>query len=113
MQGLVPYERIPEFYEAAFLHINVSETGSMDKTVMEALASGCPVLTSNPAFFELLKDFPEFLIEDDRPEAIAEKVRHIYQRRMDYDPVKLRSIVQEGHDLDTYADRVLNIIREI
>jgi glycosyltransferase involved in cell wall biosynthesis len=113
MQGLVPYERIPEFYEAAFLHINVSETGSMDKTVMEALASGCPVLTSNPAFFELLKDFPEFLIEDDRPEAIAEKVRHIYQRRMDYDPVKLQSIVQEGHDLDTYADRVLNIIREI
>lgn len=111
MQGLVPYERIPDFYETAFLHINVSETGSMDKTVMEALASGCPVLTSNSAFFELLEDYPEFLIEDDKPEAIAEKVRHIYQRREQYDPVKLRSMVQDGHDMDTYADRVLNLFQ--
>lgn len=113
MLGLVPYERIPDFYETAFLHINVSDTGSMDKTVMEALASGCPVLTSNPAFFELLEGYPEFLIQDDRPEAIAEKVRHIYLRRDQYDPLKLRSMVQSGHDLDTYADRVLNIIRKI
>ncbi|MFW2437768.1 MAG: glycosyltransferase family 4 protein [Arenicellales bacterium] len=109
--GLVPYERIPDFYETAFLHINVSETGSMDKTVMEALASGCPVLTSNSAFFELLEEYPEFLIEDDRPEAIAEKVQHIYQRREQYNPHKLRSMVQDGHDLDTYADRILSSFR--
>ncbi len=113
MLGLVPYERIPDLYESAFLHLNVSDTGSMDKTVMEALACGCPVLTSNTAFFGLLKDYPEFLIEDDRPEAIAEKVRHIYQRREQYDPDKLRSIVQDGHDLDSYADRVLSIFQKV
>ncbi len=108
MLGLIPYKRIPDLYETAFLHINVSETGSMDKTVMEALASGCPVLTSNAAFFELLKDYPEFLIDDDRPEAIAEKVQDIYQRRKQYEPGKLRSLVLQGHDLNTYADRVLS-----
>ncbi|MFV1974448.1 MAG: glycosyltransferase family 4 protein [Candidatus Scalindua sp.] len=113
MHGLVPYEKIPDFYETAFLHINVSETGSMDKTVMEALASGCPVLTSNTAFFELLKDYPEFLIEDDRPEAIAEKVRYIFQKREQYNPLKLRILVQDGHDLDSYADRVLNVIKKV
>lgn len=113
MLGLVPYERIPDFYESAFLHLNVSDTGSMDKTVMEALASGCPVLTSNAAFFDLLEAYPEFLIHDDRPEAIAEKIGHIYQRREQYDPHILRSIVQNGHDLDTYADRVMDVIHEV
>jgi len=111
MHGLVLYERIPDFYETAFLHINVSETGSMDKTVMEALASGCPVLTSNSAFFELLEEYPEFLIRDDRSAAIAEQVAHIHQRRNQYDPVALRSIVLNGHDLNTYAGRVISSIQ--
>ncbi len=113
MLGLVPYERIPDLYESAFLHLNVSDTGSMDKTVMEALASGCPVLTSNAAFFDLLEAYPEFLIHDDRPEAIAEKIGHIYQRREQYDPQALRAIVQNGHDLNTYADRVMKVIHEV
>ena len=45
-----------DLYRTAALHVNVSGTGSMDKTVMEALACGCPVLTSNEAFFETSRD---------------------------------------------------------
>jgi glycosyltransferase involved in cell wall biosynthesis len=43
---LSPVE-IRERYRSAFVHLNLSGTGSMDKSVMESLAGGCPVLTSN------------------------------------------------------------------
>jgi glycosyltransferase involved in cell wall biosynthesis len=105
--GFVPLESIPPFYDTAALHLNVSQTNSMDKTVLEALASGCPVLTSNPAFRELLADYPDCIIRDDRPEAIAAQVRTLFARRADLAPEKMRALIVGHHDLHLYADRVM------
>ncbi|MDZ7841068.1 MAG: glycosyltransferase family 4 protein [Gammaproteobacteria bacterium] len=113
MLGYVPFERIPDLYQDAFVHINVSDTGSMDKSVMEALAAGCPVLTSNRAFRDTLRSYPEFIIRDVRPAAIAEQILEIYRRRRDYDPSALRALVLDRHSLDTYASRVLEVISEV
>jgi len=113
MLGYVPMEFSPPFYETAFLHLNLSQTGSMDKTVMEALACGCPVLTSNEAFVDLLSDFPEFTVRDERPDAIAEQIEQIYSRREVYRPEDLRALVVGKHDLATYPQRVLNVIRPL
>jgi len=111
--GFVPQEYIPAFYRSAFLHINVSQTGSMDKTVLEALACGCPVLTSNEAFREMLTDYPEFIIRDERPEAIAEQVLTLYARRDQYAPTELRALVVGKHDVQSYVQRVLVQLEEI
>ena len=35
---------LPAIYGSAFLHLNLSQTGSMDKTILESLACGCPTL---------------------------------------------------------------------
>ena len=109
MHGHVPHARLPEFYQDAFVHLNLSDTGSMDKTVMEALSCGCPVLTSNPAFFSLFERYPEFVAKDDRPEAVAERIAHIYDYRAEYDPQVIRSLIA-GHELYSYAERVLDQI---
>jgi glycosyltransferase involved in cell wall biosynthesis len=112
LQGYVPYAHMPSLYSTPFLHLSFSETGSMDKTVMEALACGCPVLTGNPAFKDVLAPYPEFVIKDARAEAVAEQVKHIHARRRDYDPQALRALV-EPHALDTYADRILAQIEDM
>jgi len=111
--GYVPQEQIPFFYRSAFLHLNLSQTGSMDKTVLEALACGCPVLTSNEAFFELLKGRPEFIVGDDRPEAIGQRVLEIYHTRDDVRRMELREMVVGRHDLSTYADNVMECLRKL
>jgi glycosyltransferase involved in cell wall biosynthesis len=111
--GFVPQEYVPVFYRSAFLHINVSRTGSMDKTVVEALACGCPVLTSNEAFRAMLADYPEFIIQDERPEAIAEQVLSLYAKRDQYAPAELRALVVGKHDVQTYVQRLLAQLREI
>ncbi len=49
-RGAVPYAAIPALYHAATVCVSASRTGSVDKVVLEALASGRPVVTSNEAF---------------------------------------------------------------
>jgi glycosyltransferase involved in cell wall biosynthesis len=111
--GFVPLPYIPVYYRSAFLHLNVSQTGSMDKTVVEALACGCPVLTSNEAFFEMLRDYSEFIIHDERPAAIAQQVLTLYAKRDQYDRPALRALVVGKHDMYTYVQKVLSNLHEI
>jgi len=113
MVGYVPQKYIPRLYEEAFLHLNVSQTGSMDKTLLEALACGCPVLTSNEAFFDLLKDYPEFIIREETAEAIARQVIDLYQRRHSFDRVALRNLIAGHHDSRSYADKIMAQLDEL
>ncbi len=113
LAGFVPHADIPALYRAAFLHVNVSRTGSMDKTVLEALACGCPVLTSNEAFRELLAPYPELVVADERPAAIAAQIAALYAQRARYAPGDLRALVVGRHDLGAYCDRVLEQITEM
>jgi glycosyltransferase involved in cell wall biosynthesis len=104
--GFLPQSSIADMYGAAALHINVSQTGSMDKTVLEALAAGCPVLTSNEAFFDLLQAYPEFIVRDDRPDKLADQVLDLFDNNRRYDPGCLRRLIQGSHDVRTYVSRV-------
>lgn len=106
--------QLPPLYETALLHINLSETGSMDKTVMESLAAGCPVLTSNEAIMPLLGvDFPGMIVYDSRPEAVAGQVMDIAENRHRFTPERLRALVVGLHDLDGYVRKILLNLREI
>jgi glycosyltransferase involved in cell wall biosynthesis len=50
-------------YRTASLFIHTSETGSLDKVVLEALACGLPIRTSDPALKMLENVSPEFVRE--------------------------------------------------
>lgn len=113
IMGFLPQRETPPIYKTAFLHINVSRTGSMDKTVVEALACGCPVLTANEAFFDFLKPFPEFIIRDESPESIADRVLELHARRDAYDPKALRALVVGSHDQHAYAKKLMAHLKEI
>lgn len=111
--GPMAMDQIHSLYASAFLHVNVSKTGSMDKTVLESLSCGVPVLTSNEAFLDALKDWPEMLIHDDRPSSIADQVVKLYSRRDQFDRQALRSLVVGRHDLTHYCGRLMEQLREI
>ena len=105
--GFVPQERIAGFYATACLHLNVSQTGSMDKTVLEALACGCPVLTGNEAFRELLSGHPEFLLDTDDPSRIARRILDLEASLPACDPEAVRALVAGKHDQEAFVGRVL------
>ena len=106
--GVVPQARIREFYERAFLHLNLSRTGSLDKSVMEALACGCPVLTTNQPFEDLLKEWPWMYMDEQEAPAIAAKVIEMFQEPSRVPGSQLRELIESRHSMATYADRVLS-----
>ena len=111
--GYVTQPYIPHFYKDAFLHINVSRTGSMDKTIMEGLSCGCPVLTSNEALFDLLQDYPEFIIHDDEPKKIAQQVKQVYLNQANYEQETLRGLVVGTHDIHSYIEKIRENLYDI
>jgi len=113
LAGFVPQHEIAAYYRNAFLHLNVSKTGSMDKTVLEGLSCGCPVLTSNEAFVDMFKDHPDFLLQSDKPKDIAERVLDLYRSRHSFDPGRLRNLIVGHHDIGSYANKVMGQLEEI
>lgn len=112
--SFVPMQHMPRLYRHAFAQINVSQTNSVDKGVLEALACGVPVLTSNVAFFNLLEQagLGELIIRDERPKAIADQILALHARRADYPPDRLRELIVGHYDLRTYVQRILQHLRE-
>ncbi|TKT72403.1 glycosyltransferase family 4 protein [Afipia massiliensis] len=59
--------RIAEELAAADVFVNLSATGSLDKAIVEAMASGCPVLSSNDAFCAIAREagFSDCIVQRD------------------------------------------------
>jgi len=106
-QGPVEMAATVDLHRSAFVHLNLSQTGSMDKTVMEALACACPVVTSNEAFRELLAGHPGLFLADDAPEAVARALLEVYQHPERFPARALRDLVEGRHDLHSYVAKVL------
>ncbi len=113
--GHTPLEKVPQLYETAFMHLNLSETGSMDKTVLEALACGCPALTSNVAFKTLFKDQPRYFLEDPAPTIVAKRILEIYSdhRAGRLNPQNFRDLIVDHHDLKSYIRKIIQAIESI
>lgn len=110
-QGEVNYEYVQEVYQEADLFVNLSQTGSIDKSVLEAAACGTMVLTSNEAFAASIKNiFHLLFFERNNPRDLAEKILQI-KNLSDPDKHllegKLRVWVSREHNLDVLAKKIV------
>lgn len=100
--GPVPYKNIFEFYRQGDLFVNFSDTGSIDKAVLEAMASGCLVLTFNEAFKSILQE-KYFTVKNSQD--IADKILYLAQN-FEADG-SLREYVLRNHNLENLADKLI------
>ncbi|HWO06981.1 MAG TPA: glycosyltransferase family 4 protein [Candidatus Paceibacterota bacterium] len=94
--GGLPHESLRDEYRNASAFIHTSETGSMDKVVLEALATDCPVITTSEAYGNLPVE-----IVDATPEALAAAITrsHSQQNRSE--------IIRAHHSLFTLVPRIV------
>ncbi len=109
--GPLQQRETAQLYGSGALHLNLSETGSMDKTVMEALACGCPVLTTNIAFRDTLADYPAMFSLTSTPQDLAKQILHIQQQS--YTPAALRNLVVGHHDFASWIEKVSAILQSM
>ena len=107
----VPYSEVPRLYADADLVVNLSRTGSIDKTVLEAAASKSLVLTSNEAFYRpLLQISPLLIADNNEPKELATKIRALSELSpADRDVLinKLYGWVTSEHDIKQLAQRII------
>lgn len=110
MQGSVEHTKLPALLSQADIFLNFSTTGSMDKAVLEAMAVGVPVITSNEAFRKLLDPHGLWVFSSE-PRVVCNTIEQ-FMKRADRAQVSqlLRKEVQEHHALSRLIPA---IIREL
>lgn len=114
LAGPVPHAKLPDIYRKAALLLNLSATGSMDKVVLEALACGCPVITSNEAFVDLFRKhgLQRLLVVNEAPVTIARRILDVCTDGQRPSESELRAVALE-HDLKHYVRRLLSEIERL
>lgn len=112
--GALANDEIPEHLRETDLFINASRTGSLDKSGLEAMACECLLLTSNPAYAEIL---PEDLAETmTYPTGETERLTRKIEMLLSLAPekrrrlgAKLREVVVRDHGLDRFMDNLVAV----
>lgn len=110
--GAVTHEKIKHYLARTDIFLHTSETGSMDKSVLEALACGVPVLSSSEAFETILSPEGLFLSTKNPEEIAAFVVKNrirIEEKRATY-ATHFRDFVRKDHGLVSTMSGIVRTI---
>jgi glycosyltransferase involved in cell wall biosynthesis len=103
--GKVNHQNLVPYYRSNDIFIHLSKTGSVDKTLLEAMACGMKVLSSNDSSKAFLSK--SLIFDQDDPRELAEKIQMLNHGQ--YDP-SLREYVINNHNLDNLIDKLSKFI---
>lgn len=111
--GAVPNFQTVDWYDQADLYINLTPTGSFDKTSLEAMACECPAIVCNRAFEEYFdKPLQERMIfKEDDEEDLFQKMNNFVSLPVDERSavgLAQREIVKKYHSLDNLINNLVN-----
>ena len=99
--GGMPYGQVMNVFSVCGIFVNFSDTGSIDRAVLEAMSAGLLILTSNEAFRDILAD-KYFTSKDSK--IIAEKLSILMKSVVD---PSLRQYVIVNHNLQNLIRKIL------
>jgi glycosyltransferase involved in cell wall biosynthesis len=103
--GRVDHARLPELYSEHNLFVHMSRTGSLDKTILEAIACGLTVVSSNDAARGFLP--AEYCFLDGDSAGLAEAIMYASNN-----PRNFRDYVVSRHNLDTLINKIIQITNQ-
>ncbi len=113
--GAIASTKIAEQYWHADISINAAPSGGQDKAVLESMAAGTPVLTSNPAFKEVLGPYSQILMFRERDaEDLALKISALHE----YKDIRtlteeLQNTVRTQANITGLIDTISNELRKL
>lgn len=96
----VPKEVAPDFFRTHSVFVNTSPSGMLDKTIFEAAACGCQVLTSSEDIAESVGHVSYF----DSAGKLAERLKEMLEKTHEQ-PERLQALVKEN-TLSRLAERL-------
>lgn len=105
--GKCSHNRMPEIYYNHQILIHTSITGSMDKVVLEALATGRIVVTSSEAYADLEKNGLVYTFKAGDCRGLAATVEKIYTSGIIIPNEKAIEYVGKNHNLETLVNKII------
>lgn len=103
--GKIDHRQLPSYYRSFDLFVHLSKTGSLDKSLLEAMASGMRVLSSNDWSQRNLPS--ELVFHENDSRELADKIENI--SKTDFRE-QLRKYVVKNHNLDGLIEKISSII---
>tara|TARA_B100000745_G_scaffold292684_2_gene233830 strand:+ start:294 stop:1316 length:1023 start_codon:yes stop_codon:yes gene_type:complete len=111
--GAKTQEELPFLYQGADVFVNTSNTGSIDKVVLEAMSTGTLVISTNEAFKDMFSRLPySAYVEEHNVLDLTktlEEVSRIPLKERESIGLQLRELVKEQHALSGLVPKILAI----
>lgn len=110
--GRVPHYETPIFFNSHKVFVNLTESRSFDKSILEAMACKSLILVSNSVYKRILgPELSQLLMFPERNAVILaaklEKLLNLPCSESDWIGEALRQIVVRDHDLNSLADKLI------
>jgi len=104
----VPNDKIPQYYCDADIALNIVPTGGLDKTVIEAMAAGRLIVSTNEGFRQCFAPFDELLIPQKKDgKAIADTILRIVEyNKKDAVTVHLKKVARERFTIEALIQKL-------
>lgn len=112
--GGLPYNAVSAALSNADCFVSASNTGGLDKAVLEAMAAEIPVVTSNSGLVSTLATHPELMFENRNVEECASKILStIALSKVEREALgqNLRSIVTTHHSLEGLIPKLIKLLQ--
>lgn len=113
--GEILHRDVPDVLNHYRLYINFTHITALDRSVVEAMACGLPVISTNPCVADILPDHLKTVLiaPYGNDKAISEKIHSLLTMNMETIQEmrhSLRELVVRHHNLNTTWDRILQCI---
>lgn len=103
--GKINNQKLVPFYQNHDIFVHLSKTGSLDKVLLEAMATGMAVLSSNESSGFLP---PELIFKENDPSELADKIKKMRNSPHTH---ALREYVVTNHNLDNLIEKIAIVIK--
>ncbi len=112
LRGQIAHRDLPEALYESDIMLNYSQTGSLDKAVLEAMACGTIVVTNNEAFYSFFGNIGIDLYVDNK-DAFVQKVLEIISinDRLRIQ-TELRNQIVRNHNLEDLISQIISRVEE-
>jgi len=103
----IPNHQTPEIYNEHEIFINMTPSGSFDKTILEAMASEMVIITCNESFRDILPE--KCIVEEDNSTDLAQKLKNLLAESSSHKEEigkRMRKSVIETHDIRTVVKSI-------
>lgn len=110
-RGAALYAKMPDINASAAVALNACPEGALDKAVLEAMACGTPVVTTNASFAHEFGADADRLVASAEAAELASKIEALLAQPDASLGERLRAIVVERHSLEHLIEAVLETVR--